>query len=505
MEPERKIEKLLRAFAKKRQADAGGAFKLHPANRRILQGEVAARRAPEARNDGFFSLMLALLHRRLVFALCVLAIAVVGVALLWPTSRTIRNEALSLGTADKFKDLGGISGQYANNKAARPAASDEMSNALATRRVLIDAKTGKPVVHADSGEKLEALPRTAAPAAGLSGLTNQQSFQFAAASSPPGNVAEAPPVVSGEMAASATAPPVSSAVEKPNPALAANELIAGESNANSRRPVVLDGGQPTQSNGPEPVTAPVAITGAANFASDAGQPVAANGPAVRNMPAAGTPATFAEYRFFSDRLMTQTNSIQSNLAGAQNFVQPATAGLQNAFKNNLAVLTAPVLQSFQLRQNGNTISVVDRDGSIYKGSVQLPPAQPANAPASLETQRGAAGLRQQEAKVIQPVVNQQQALGNYFFRVTGMNRTLRQQVVFTGNVQAISNTTANAQQTVGGFGGAGGGGAGGATKQFQQNGANSPPPVWLSNSRIVGTALVNRTNRIEINAMPVSQ
>ena len=44
METERKIEKLLRAYAKKRRADAGDPLKLHPATRRLLQGEVARRK-----------------------------------------------------------------------------------------------------------------------------------------------------------------------------------------------------------------------------------------------------------------------------------------------------------------------------------------------------------------------------------------------------------------------------------------------------------------------------
>src|ERR1041385_9364048 len=43
MEPERKIEKWLRAFTKKRRADAGD-FKLHPAARRLLQNEVSRRK-----------------------------------------------------------------------------------------------------------------------------------------------------------------------------------------------------------------------------------------------------------------------------------------------------------------------------------------------------------------------------------------------------------------------------------------------------------------------------
>ena len=43
MEPERPIEKLLRDAGKKRRDDAGAPFELHPAARRLLQGEVAQR------------------------------------------------------------------------------------------------------------------------------------------------------------------------------------------------------------------------------------------------------------------------------------------------------------------------------------------------------------------------------------------------------------------------------------------------------------------------------
>ena len=42
-EPERPIEKLLRAAAQKRRDEVGAPFELHPATRRLLQGEVARR------------------------------------------------------------------------------------------------------------------------------------------------------------------------------------------------------------------------------------------------------------------------------------------------------------------------------------------------------------------------------------------------------------------------------------------------------------------------------
>src|SRR5215469_12139742 len=50
MEPERKIEKWLKAYAKKRRAQAGEPFNLHPATRRLLQSEVA-RDKPKPEDD----------------------------------------------------------------------------------------------------------------------------------------------------------------------------------------------------------------------------------------------------------------------------------------------------------------------------------------------------------------------------------------------------------------------------------------------------------------------
>jgi hypothetical protein len=93
-----------------------------------------------------------------------------------------------------------------------------------------------------------------------------------------------------------------------------------------------------------------------------------------------------------------------------------------------------------------------------------------------------------------------QAAQNYSFRVEGTNRTLKQAVVFSGNLVANGNLMANGQQKFDrNFGGAGGGGAGGA----QQQAALTNQLPW-SNSRIAGTAIVGKTNNIEVNAVSQS-
>jgi hypothetical protein len=169
-------------------------------------------------------------------------------------------------------------------------------------------------------------------------------------------------------------------------------------------------------------------------------------------------------------------------------VQFASNVAQNSFKNTVALnQAAPVLANFQVQQNGNAIRVVDADGSVYDGELQPEsvatqniPVQPA-LPAQNEQQKTIA--TRDELQAVQP----------YFFRVTGMNQTLKQKVVFAGNLLAMANVTTNFQQSSPDRAGLG--------VNAQSEISNQWP--W-SNSRIAGTAILAGTNHIEINAVPLS-
>jgi mevalonate kinase len=89
---------------------------------------------------------------------------------------------------------------------------------------------------------------------------------------------------------------------------------------------------------------------------------------------------------------------------------------------------------------------------------------------------------------------------HYLFRVVGMNQTLKRNVVFTGSMETIPGAGSNMQSTLGG----GGGGGAVRTVQDNQQAATNQQQWQLSNSRIVGTAVIDRTNQIEINAVPVA-
>jgi hypothetical protein len=197
------------------------------------------------------------------------------------------------------------------------------------------------------------------------------------------------------------------------------------------------------------------------------------------------------------------NGLLAKAEQKQRFQADDAGSLQSGLSNNsqrfrqivaVAAKTPPVLASFEVQQNGNALAVVDRDGSVYTGSIQpeIPAVQNqalAVAPSPSDKTKDL-GLAQN---------GQVAAQNNYFFRVTGQNRTSKQNIVFIGTVVPLTNTLAGAQQNQ-----ASNALVGGALSSAT-NSQNSQSQVLLfSNVRITGTVTVAATNRIEINAMPVT-
>jgi len=93
-EPERPIEKLLRAAAQRRRDDAGAPFELHPATRRLLQGEVARQFAKPQRETRSFLSLLAQLWPRIAWSVAILAVLGVTVWTLIQASAWHKQSAL---------------------------------------------------------------------------------------------------------------------------------------------------------------------------------------------------------------------------------------------------------------------------------------------------------------------------------------------------------------------------------------------------------------------------
>jgi type II secretory pathway pseudopilin PulG len=455
MEPERKIEKLLRAYAKKRRAQAGDPLELHPATRRLLQGEIA-RSAPKPDDEDASLSLWELFRQQWAFLVSFALIVFFAATMFLPTLSSAKKKAQTISAMNNLKQIG-MAAQTAagENKGQLPVSLDTLTNQLGSDKILTDTESGKRFIYIAGGKNLDGLPSNSVLAysptdkkgravlfadgrvevingARFSELTNREVQELAfAKDSARRQSAETPAAGATASGYTAAAPP-----------------IAGQLKAeNNRKELKLDD---------------------LGIAAPSGE------------LAAKAPAT------------------------SHGFLQAGASGSQNAFKNTIAPAQAvPVLVNFQVQQNGNAVRVVDADGSVYDGSL-LPesavaqnepapaaaPAPPVTTPAQVE--RAKTSASQDESQTAQ----------NYFFRVTGMNRTLKQNVVFAGNLLAIANTTTNLQQSFVGSGGLGGGRSD-VVGQLQSALTNQNQLPW-SNSRIVGTAVIAETNNIGINALPLS-
>ena len=485
MEPERKIEKLLRAYAKKRRADAGDSLKLHPATRRLLQDEIARNAAKPDEED---SLSLWQLFRQQWAVLLGFALIVFfGATLFLPALSSAKKKAQSINSINNLKEIG-MAAQMAaaDNNGKLPATLDALTNQLASDKVLTDTESGKRFIYIAGGENLDNLSSNSVLAYSptdkkgravlfadgrvgvvddtqLSELTNHRLTELALAKDStrrqPAETPAAMTVASGNVAAM---PPISG-------------QLKSEDNRNESKPADLGAAAP----GTSELAANAPIMTAPTFDRRVTTP-----------PAAENDST------------TQTKSVQFASGVSQN----SSFGLQNNFKNTAVQnKAAPVLANFQVQQKGNAVRVVDADGSVYDGSLLPENAVAQNESAQAATSVPPAGApRQMEREKI--IANrdeskiQSQTVQNYLFRVSGLNQTLKQNVVFTGNLLANSYPASNAQKLFNGSSGFGGGGSSGG--QMQSALTNQLP--W-SSSTIAGTAVVADTNSIEINAVPQAQ
>jgi hypothetical protein len=136
----------------------------------------------------------------------------------------------------------------------------------------------------------------------------------------------------------------------------------------------------------------------------------------------------------------------------QHFVHADMAALAKDSLRDQDQAPTPILASFAVEQSGHGLRVIDTDGSVYTGYLNsatwsagdgaafnrvtaLAPATSARVRSSFTASQLGAGPQQSQV--------------NYFFRVAGTNRTLGQQVLFSGNALGLNNTsTLTAQPTL---------------------------------------------------------
>jgi hypothetical protein len=452
MEPERKIEKLLRACAKKRRADAGDAFKLHPATRRMLQGEVA-RQTPRPEEEPESLSLWELFKERWAVLLGFALIIFFGATLFLPVLGKAKMKSKSAESISSLKQIG-VAAQMAavDNSGKLPGTLDILTNQLGSAGALTDSVSGKPFVYVAGGAKLDELHGTNVLA--YSPADRDRTVLFA-----DGSVRR----VRRDEFSTLT-----------NQAAAA---LAMTENVGDRKPAAL----------PATATAPSAQTDV---------PVASAVPVAPPALVSGFVAAQEFARVAAPSLdAARSGATQNAVAFKSEPAATVALGMNNSQRYRQIVSKAsPVLNTFEVRQNGSQLAVVDQDGSIYNGSVhpvEVATGEESPKATSAANKPGSSDLLKKD---FGSAANKQVAVQNYFFRVSGANRSLRQDVEFAGNLTSLPNQNQAAkspQQFEG---------SNGKAKLAVEDGSQS----LFSNSRITGTVTIGQTNQVEINALPVT-
>lgn len=446
MNEERPIEKLLRRYAKQRADEAGSPPELHPATRRMLQGEVTrqfGRPRPAGRR------FWALVRTRWAFGAAVAAIVLITGALLLPSLRR-GNTPTELAQAKQELKL---------DKAVAPpkAANDPARDSLAERELIPPPEM-----------------RPARASGNLAGESNDKPRAIIATAAEP-SPSPGPP---GEQLKRAARAPLESLPTSP-----ATPTVVVRSRTESVAPATPT---PAERQLGEAAAASLAQTDAALASTVAPGKAAGPKPAVDERSTRLRPDADATARSYFKTSVARGGGLESDRPGdnSQRF-----SNLSQATQTGKAAdgITPPVLQDFQVTQSGNEVRVIDQDGSVYLGVVEefadADRKKVAAAPAFAGQAQTGANLSNKD-RVSQPVATP----GAY--RVTGTNRTLNQAVVFTWNFVDATNAVAQAHRQP-------------LQKAFNSaNNAQSFPEL-LQNSAINGRAQIQAGREFEVNALPV--
>ena len=173
----------------------------------------------------------------------------------------------------------------------------------------------------------------------------------------------------------------------------------------------------------------------------------------------------------------------------QNFAQTPAQVLDRARKAaSVDEQTSQLLNQFEFRQSGNRVEIVEADGSVYAGEIDV-----AKKDAFAPKDRAKAAARPPVAAMKDKAGALAEAQGpavatQFNFRASGVSNTLRQKVTIEGLYQAPAVPTQNAPGASAGGGMASQNAAKSSRAQAQQ--AQQVP----SRARVVGRAQVNGRN-----------
>lgn len=451
-EPDNKMDDLLKTYAKKRRDEAGAPFELHPATRKLLQGEAAKLRpkAPE-RRESWFSALLAFWPR---YALAATVFVVLGLGA-WTFFR-FEEQPRRMAMVD------------AGQKAPRPepAGTGNNTEKAAAKPTMINEakKENEARGERDSFKRQASEPRPTEPQVALREETRlplravadeskakQSVTKLAANEALAKNLPASLPALAAPTATPPAPAPVTAPTPQPEKPVARNFAVADakdKSASTETSGAAVAGGKTVAYNDDQRQKSqpPAAAGNALSFrATDANTPTQPTSLALA--PQSPQPAGPTSNDRFYSRLGAVAQTGQ-NATQSRNRFSQVQSNSRNAQPQQTA---APVLAEFDFEQAGNRVRVVDADGSVYDGLIE--DAAKADDNTKERSRRDTAQTVELRKAAIKQAAAPEGTPADspaWNFRASGTNRTLQQAVTINGVFYANStNLGGQATQTRG--------------------------------------------------------
>jgi hypothetical protein len=438
-------DELLKRYAKERREQAG-EFSLHPATRRLLQDEVTRtfRKAGGVKQKGWFT-WLGTWNGRLAFGTAAAAVVITGFFIAWNAKQDRRAMELaqaSFPVRDAWATRGldralaekevAAADTVALSDVAGSAPRAEIEARVALKKELADAK--QTTLLAGGVTTTGALDKFYSYGLIATNFADHLSMSLARGGEIPATATQALSAGYFDVANLRHDSTAGVALAFGTTTFSAQEksLSSAVANAPAGAP-----GSVLKSGELEKLKAAPAIAASGVEPSGAASRARAMRPNAAAAPAATPPPTIALGAARPAEVMTRA---ETELGAQYRFAANQTQAPADRY-GRLQRQAAPVLTSFTIEQTGQTVRIVDADGSVYDGTVELPPRTELDFDADARRADKDALVREKLAEAKTDTAPRHQEIT---FRAAGSNVTLRQIVVVSGRLASVTNAGASA-------------------------------------------------------------
>ncbi|MDB6123492.1 MAG: hypothetical protein JWQ71_2485 [Pedosphaera sp.] len=494
-EPERDIEKQLKAYARQRRKDAGADMELHPATRRLLQGEVV-RLSHKTSENLSRTKLLSRFWPRLAFAGSIFIL-------------------LGIGTWTLLQDHSGSKAKFTmaeNRPVSERKSSSQITPATPPappNETKAKAPASSPALGVSRFKSTSTIEEDFSKLPATKSLADKDTSRQTYSNDRLNKKNETTAASDGVVSPATAAPIVIDQLKtEKSAAIIANSGINQPAQGPVAKSYGLDGIAPASGalslNEPTPVNGEAKIRSRVPAASLRGEESldldSSKTSNVRRSLDSTTQPTASPAVRFDVPLSSQPFHLGADTPSGsftQRFARITTQPVPTRSAGKISSGTQ-ILDVFSLERTGDQIRVIDGDGSTYYGFVNKEEAASRTDLADAKKRElnekltsGLAGESQKQKAGVSAEAEAIQPEHNYYFQVSGTNLTLNQPVKFSGNL-IVTNALPPQGISVGGE----------KTKESKVQ-FSSGSPSLLPYSRVQGRAIIDNTNQIEINAKPV--